>query len=252
MAIITGAIQSAHITYHGSPMGVIDAIQSLVDRGGLAVIPLLILSVITVALILERTRFWWKTHSRASIRRVERMTDLLSKGDDRVESLVATDTTVYGAVVRSLLRNGSGDAAALTAMERVRPRIERYIGALSTMITAGPLLGILGTVTGIIRSFNLLGSQEDIRELHDVSAGIAEALLNTTLGLAIALIAVFPYMIFRGHANRATGRIEALIAAARHGVSATSRETAPARERKRMSNEPPSEPSLPAAHGASR
>jgi hypothetical protein len=89
--------------------------------------------------------------------------------------------------------------------------------SLSTIITAAPLLGILGTVTGIIKSFNLLGEQSALTDPRNVAGGIAEALLTTALGLVIALVALFPYMIFRGQSDRSVGRMESLIAAAQEG-----------------------------------
>ena len=94
--------------------------------------------------------------------------------------------------------------------------------SLSTIITAAPLLGILGTVIGIIRSFRLLVGGPGEGGLTDpsaVSMGIAEALLTTALGLVVALITLFPYMIFKAQAERALGRVESIIAAAQQGAS---------------------------------
>jgi len=90
---------------------------------------------------------------------------------------------------------------------------------LSTIITAAPLLGILGTVIGIIRSFNLLGEQRMLTDTRLVATGIAEALLTTALGLVIALVTLFPYMAFRKQADRALGRMESLIASAQEGFA---------------------------------
>ena len=91
--------------------------------------------------------------------------------------------------------------------------------ALSTIITAAPLLGILGTVMGIIQSFRLLGEQAVLTDPSDVAGGIAAALLTTALGLIIALVTLFPYMLFRGWSSRTIGRLEALIAAAQQGIT---------------------------------
>lgn len=89
--------------------------------------------------------------------------------------------------------------------------------SLSTIITAAPLLGILGTVIGIIQSFKLLGEQMTLSDPKDVAAGIAAALLTTALGLTVALFTLFPYMIFRGQVDLAIGRLETVIAAAQQG-----------------------------------
>ena len=102
------------------------------------------------------------------------------------------------------------------------------MATLSTIITAAPLLGILGTVIGIIQSFNLLGVQETLTDPRTVSTGIAEALLTTALGLVVALVTLFPYMIFRSHVERSIGRMESLIAAAQQGAGLAPGERRPA------------------------
>jgi biopolymer transport protein ExbB len=83
------------------------------------------------------------------------------------------------------------------------------------------MLGILGTVTGIIQSFELLGGARTIVDPRDVSGGIAEALITTAAGLIIALGALFPYMAFKAQADRALGRFEAIVTAAKQGLGPT-------------------------------
>ena len=117
-----------------------------------------------------------------------------------------------------MLDHGASDAVAMEAVEMQRPRIDRFMVALSTIITAAPLLGILGTVVGIIQSFRLLGEQAALSDPTDVAGGIAAALITTAFGLIIALVTLFPYMLFRSWSSRAIGRLETLIAAAQQGL----------------------------------
>ena len=97
------------------------------------------------------------------------------------------------------------------------------MNALSTIITAAPMLGILGTVTGIIQSFNLIGSQNVMTDPHLVSGGIAEALITTAAGLVVALLTLFPFMAFRAQVDRSLGRLEVLVASARAYLNAVNR-----------------------------
>ncbi len=90
---------------------------------------------------------------------------------------------------------------------------------LSTIVTAAPMLGILGTVIGIIQSFELLGGDATITDPNQVSGGIAEALITTATGLVVALLALFPYMLFRGRQDRAIGRLESLATSAIAGLA---------------------------------
>ena len=81
--------------------------------------------------------------------------------------------------------------------------------------TAAPMLGILGTVLGIIKSFGLLGASVDAGAAADptaVATGIAQALYTTAFGLTIALLTLFPYAIFRACADRAFTRLETFTA----------------------------------------
>lgn len=195
-------------------------LSMLVDRGGYVMIPLLILSIVSVSLILERSWFWYSVEGGDSVRRLEQLNTVLRKGDHETgEKMVKQDSSPYGAVAKSLLDIGASDAVAMEAIEAQRPRIDRFMVALSTIITAAPLLGILGTVLGIIQSFRLLGDQAVLTDPSDVAGGIAAALLTTALGLIIALVTLFPYMLFKGRSTRAIGRLEALIAAAQQGLS---------------------------------
>ena len=194
-------------------------LSMLVDRGGYVMIPLLILSIISVSLILERCWFWYSVEGLDSMRRLEQLNAVLRDGDLEAGKKIANqDASPYGAVAKSLLDIGASDAVAMEAVESQRPRIDRFMVALSTIITAAPLLGILGTVLGIIQSFRLLGDQAVLTDPSDVAGGIAAALLTTALGLIIALVTLFPYMLFKGWSTRALGRLEALIAAAQQGL----------------------------------
>ena len=129
-------------------------LSMLVDRGGYVMIPLLILSIVSVSLILERCWFWYSVEGRDSMRRLEKLNAVLRNGDiEAGGKIVHQDSSPYGAVAKSLLDIGASDAVAMEAVELQRPRIDRFMVALSTIITAAPLLGILGTVLGIIQSF---------------------------------------------------------------------------------------------------
>ena len=85
----------------------------------------------------------------------------------------------YGRLARRLYFEGVTDAVASEAVEDERGRLDRFMVTLSTIITAAPLLGILGTVIGIIQSFQLLGTQSTLTDPREVAGGIAAALLTT-------------------------------------------------------------------------
>ena len=197
---------------------VLDHILMLIDRGGPLMIVLLVMSVISLALIFERLIFWQAMRRRTTNRRLAALNAALRRGEqDKVRQIIQRDRSPFGMVARRLLEVGTNEAVAVEAVEQQRPRLERFMVSLSTIITAAPLIGILGTVIGIIQSFQLIGGTTSVVDTQDVAEGIAVALLTTAFGLIVALVTLFPYMIFRGPVNRAIGRLESLIAAAQHG-----------------------------------
>lgn len=198
----------------------------LMERGGVAMWPLLALSVVSVSLVIERTWFWWRNRGRD----VPRLAAALRRGRDaEVLAIAGEDGDVHARFARVLATQGPSDAVAAEAAEAVRPAIDRFMVGLSTIVTAAPMLGILGTVLGIIDSFELLGGENAITDPNEVSAGIAQALISTAAGLVVALSTLFPYMAFRAKAERALGRLEALAAAAVQGRDAGGPVRAPSR-----------------------
>lgn len=209
-------------------MDSIDAILDFMARGGLVMWPLLLLSVLAVSVVLERAVFWGRLDSRRGRGRYRALAESLRRGDvPKVTGLVTGDGSPYADFARDVMAHEDGvdEATAAVLSEEVRPRFERGLLLLSTIVTAAPMLGILGTVIGIIQSFELLGGDATITDPNQVSGGIAEALITTAAGLVVALVALFPYMLFRGRQERALGRLESLATAAITGLSADRRRT---------------------------
>ncbi len=197
---------------------VIDTFWDLMDRGGAVMWPLLALSLVTVTLSFERCWFWIRTNRPAQTLRLRKIGRLLGRGDvPGVRALIDNDKTVYGKVVAMVLDDPdqAPELALAEAVELQRDRLERFMIPLSTIITAAPLLGILGTVTGIIASFSVLAEQVTATDPRSVSQGIAEALLTTAAGLTIALVTLFPFNAFRDQIDRTLSRFEVLAAAVR-------------------------------------
>ena len=188
--------------------------NDLMSRGGFVMWPLLILSVVAVTLSFERCWFWLKTNSPSNKAKVWRMAQFMRQGEmQRAREIAGGEGNVYCRLVWLMLSENPSPALASEAVESQRPRLERFMSTLSTIITAAPMLGILGTVLGIIASFNVL----DLSQSTDprlVSQGIAEALLTTAVGLVLAIIVLLPYNLFRTQMDRSLGRLEVLVAAA--------------------------------------
>lgn len=179
-------------------------------KGGPVMYPLLVCSFIVVTVIVERAIFWMRTEVRRNRPLVDEVLELCRQGDweaVRQKTVGCRDYVVRilvsGILHREFSMLKAMEAAAADEVQGMR----RYMGALDTMITVAPLLGIFGTVTGIITSFEMLGTA-GIAQPEAVTAGVAEALITTASGLAIAILSVFPYNYFNGRVERATLEIE--------------------------------------------
>jgi biopolymer transport protein ExbB len=112
------------------------------------------------------------------------------------------------AVGRSLSERGLKARGILEmAYAEEERRLNRYMTVLDTVITLAPLLGILGTVLGIIDSFDLLGAG-GARDPMAVTGGIARALITTATGLSIAILTLIPFNFFRSRADSSLTEIE--------------------------------------------
>jgi biopolymer transport protein ExbB len=166
--------------------------------------------LIALTVILERVFFWIREDMSRNQSLVDRVLEMARRGDwEGVKREVVGSRDyiirilVSGIVHREFSMTKAMEAAAGDEIKRMR----RFLGILDTMITVAPLLGIFGTVTGIIASFEVLGSSGIERPLA-VTAGIAEALITTAGGLAIAIPSVFFYNYFNSRAQVAALAIE--------------------------------------------
>jgi len=179
-------------------------------NGGPVMYPLLLCSVVSLTVILERTFFWIGIGMRRNQALVDEVLDLCREGDWEGIRTKAAGSKNY--VIRILIsgilhREYSLSKAMESAAEEEISRMRRFMGVLDTMITVAPLLGIFGTVIGIIDSFDMLGAV-GIEHPEAVTGGIAQALITTASGLGIAIVTVFPFNYFNSRIDRAVQIIE--------------------------------------------
>ncbi len=172
--------------------------------------PLLFCSLVAVTVVIDRIIFWMREDIRRDRNLVDRVLELCQKGEWTEVKNSVTDSRDY--IIRILITGIlHRDFSMIKAMESAAAeevkRMRRYMTILDTMITVAPLLGIFGTVIGIISSFDLLGGS-GIEHPQAVTAGIAQALITTAAGLAIAILSVFPYNYFNSRVQDAVITIE--------------------------------------------
>lgn len=187
--------------------------NELMIKGGPIMWPLLACSCTALAIIIERTIFWILASIRKNQNLINRIFTLTEAGEfetaieeGRHSSCIVCHILAEGLAHRNYGLVQSLEAAAMAEIEKMK----RYLSILDTIITAAPLLGILGTVFGIIVSFDLLG-HAGINDPKAVTGGIAQALITTAAGLSIAIATLLPYNALMRKIEKVTRHIEQLL-----------------------------------------
>jgi len=182
-------------------------------KGGIIMWPLVLLSFTSVMFIIERSVFFWFEARKRKPMDTQRILSFAEKGKlEEAEGMARRSHTDF--IARTLLNGlvhreySLSRALETQALIELR-RMKKHLPVLDTAITAAPLLGILGTVIGIISSFDILGSQ-GVSDPMAVTMGISEALITTAFGLIIALITLIPYNIFQTRYQRAVEELESV------------------------------------------
>lgn len=167
----------------------------IIVKGGIVMIPLLACSLISLALTIERIVFWSKLKSKQVISEI---LNLVNKGElDKALQLGRKSSQPIARVLAAGLahRNPAPAKAMEAAAQAQIPLLKNRLSALDTIITLAPLLGLLGTVVGMIGSFDIM-SDAGMGQPHAVTGGVAEALIATATGLLIAILTLVPYNYF--------------------------------------------------------
>ena len=164
-------------------------------KGGPIMWPLLVLSVLSLSVVLERTLFILRESNSTNSNLVAEMKGLSLSGQTNkaIEIGINSKDRVARVIAKGLESKEYAFEDAITAstMQEVAA-YDSGLSILDTAITLAPLLGLLGTVTGMIKSFGLLGAAE-LDAPVAITGGIAEALIATAFGLGIAICALIPF-----------------------------------------------------------
>jgi biopolymer transport protein ExbB len=178
--------------------------------GGPIMWPLLVASIVALTVVFERLYFIIQQRRQHDPTTVERMLTSAEKGDFKAAHDIGAKS--HGYVAKALThalghRDISFSNALLHASSVELQRFNRGISVLDTIVTLAPLLGLLGTVTGMIRAFSLLGASE-LGAPTAITGGIAEALIATAFGLIIAMVALLPFNFLNARLEQARQEIE--------------------------------------------
>ena len=192
-----------------------EGVFALLKTGGLAMYPLLLLSVISWAVAIERL-----INLRSSnflSKNLKEAKNLLRNGDlDGAIKLLSLDTSLGSKALLRVLedfksgkvpKNGLTEALR-TEIDLLVPKVEKNLALLSTIASLSPLIGLFGTITGLIKVFNAFSINQSETALNLLASGIGEALVAAATGLAVAIPALFFYWVFRIWGSNLLNRLE--------------------------------------------
>ncbi|MBD2194983.1 MULTISPECIES: MotA/TolQ/ExbB proton channel family protein [Calothrix] len=190
-------------------------IKELFNAGGVVMWPLLAFSVVAVALIVERVRFWYRINTRQAkvvreILNLYRMDNVVGAIEKSRQNVNLPIPRIFLAALELEEPTPEEFRLALESEAQAElPILKRFNTIFETIIGLSPLFGLLGTVLGLIVSFASL-NLGDVggTKTADVTSGISEALVSTASGLVVAIFTLLFSNAFRGLYQRQNGLIQ--------------------------------------------
>ena len=183
------------------------AFIAIIIKGGIVMIPLLACSLISLALTIERFVFWAKLKTKDVL---DQILSLVEKGEFEQALKLGKNSSqpIARVLAAGIAHRNPAPAKAMEALAQAEiPVLKSRLGVLDTIVTLAPLLGLLGTVVGMIGSFDVM-SEAGMGQPHAITGGVAEALIATATGLLIAILTLVSYNYFTAKVEREMDRME--------------------------------------------
>ena len=195
--------------------------MQLSSIGGVAGLALLLISILSTGIIIERSLFWFFT-LRKRARLSTMLIDSLTSNQKYLKSINSSERQhVISVIARhinacNIVTSEQLEDILDQAFVQIEYQLQKYDSALTTIISVSPLLGLLGTVLGLIRSMNGLTIRSLSESNLSVMAGISEALISTAIGLSIAVVTLVALNCFRGFKTSVLRNIRSLLIIIEH------------------------------------
>jgi biopolymer transport protein ExbB len=191
-------------------------------QGGPVMWPILISALVAIAVVGERAFWWWRESRKRDPQKMEQLLAALENSDVSTAARISENSS--DPVIRMVRRGLDHAHTSLQGALQLAAGIEleragRFLVVMDTLVTLAPLLGLLGTVTGLMGAFLQVGSAE--LAVKAVTGGIGEALIATACGLGIAIFTLIPFNFFNAKVARlqfeletAASNVEVMVTAA--------------------------------------
>ena len=189
-----------------NPDGTEMSMMDLFHAGKEIMWPILLLSFVGITVVVERLLFIIRENGTREAQAVEKMLELVEKRD--IAGALAIGKKSKDFIARILVytlnnKEYSMSNAFVRASGQELGRFSQGMATLDTVITAAPRLGLLGTVTGMMKTFGALGGGNLAAASGAITGGVAEALIATAAGLLIAIMALLPFNYLNARTEQA-------------------------------------------------
>jgi len=202
--MITNCLTLAFLLGDQTPM-------ELFKNGGPVMWPILIISLVGFTVVIERLIFIARENGAREHEVVEKILEKVEARDiDGAVEIGRQSKDFVARILTYALSNKdlSLSNAFIRAANQEMTRFQQGLATLDTVITAAPLLGLLGTVTGMMRTFGALGTGDVGAAAGQITGGVAEALIATCCGLFIAVTCLFPYNYLNARTEEARHEVD--------------------------------------------
>jgi biopolymer transport protein ExbB len=177
----------------------------LINKGGFVMFPLIFCSIISIAIIIERA-YSLRRRNIISNTFVIKLEDLIRKEmiAEAISFCKMNQSSISNILISGINRYGRNREIVKEVIEDAGKKevgvLQQYLNLLGGIAAIAPLLGLLGTVTGMIKTFNVINLQ-GVGDPQSMAGGISEALITTATGLVIGIPALAMYKYFQGKAD---------------------------------------------------
>jgi len=182
------------------------SLWTLIVKGGIIMVPIIIAGVLTLAIVIERL-ISLKNAEIDNEKFIKDVEEYLKrrKIKEAIQLCEAQDKPVPRVIKAGLLKSDRSREEIKETIEDAAnheiPVLEKYLGIVATIATLSPLLGLLGTVTGLIKAFMVIEARGGLVNPGELAGGIWEALVTTVAGLVVAIPAYLAYNYFVSRVN---------------------------------------------------
>jgi len=185
----------------------------MISKGGPIMVLIILLSLVAGVIIIERLLFFRRIRMDEE-KFIDRLKSAIQKShfDEALDICENNETPLSNLMKVGIKHRSYGKAeikeSILAAANLEVPHLERYLTSLGTIAHISPLLGLLGTVTGNIKAFGVLGKFGSVADPSLLATGISEALLTTAAGIVVSIPAIAFYNYLVGKANNTITNLE--------------------------------------------